>query len=412
MNPRLYSSSITTTLATLTALVAPATLAGCDEGSGPPSAGSSYVLASVVIDADGNRTTYVQMIDSLDAGPFTNASAIELPGNGVVMARGGSFYVGLAEEPTWIRYSLDGTGGIQETGRLSFLNLGATYIDYGNAIVDDQTAVSVLSNPPVAVVWNPDTMTIRGEIPLAHLARDGYELEVWTTVAHDGRVYVPGRWSDWEGGRIFPAASLTILDPATMKIAGIAEDDRCASSGRPVFDADGYAYVMGDGRNYSIQMFANAGGGTAPDNCLLRIPPGGTDFEAGYYYKIPSLTGGLQSITELETARQGSGLGFAKMFYPDQLPPGVEPVDFAFWNERAHKMWRLRLADPPVAEVVQDIPFSAIGFEGSVLDGYLFTGESPDGATSEVFEIDPETNRARPRFTMDGYFNGLYKLAR
>jgi hypothetical protein len=47
-----------------------------------------------------------------------------------------------------------------------------------------------------------------------------------------------------------------------------------------------------------------------------------------------------------------------------------------------------------------------------VLGGHLFAGESPDGSTSEVFEIDPEANTARPRFTMDGYFNGLYELAR
>jgi len=386
--------------------------AGCSDPPAPTPGGSRYVLASVVIDADGGRTTYVQTLDSLDAGPFTNAAAIELPGNGTVLAHGGSFYVGLAEEPTWIRYSLDEAGALAESGRLSLANLGAGYIDFGNAIVDDETAVSVLSNPPTAVVWNPDTMEIRGEIPLPHLARPGYELEVWTTVAHQGRVYVPGRWSDWGGARIYPGASLTILDPKAMAIAGVAEDDRCASSGRPVFDAAGYAYVMGDGRNYSIQMFANASGGTAPDNCLLRIAPGATDFEAGYYYAIPALAGGRQSITELETARQGSGVAFAKMFYPDQLPPGVEPTDFAFWDERAHKLWRLRLADPPIAEEVSGAPFSAIGFGGSPLDGRLFAGESPDGRTSEVFEVDPDTDSARSRFTMDGYFNGLYELAR
>jgi hypothetical protein len=396
-----------TTLWTLAAVL---TLAACSKGPDESPSGGTYVLGSVVIDTEGNRTTFVQTIASLDSGPFDNKTAVEVPGNGVILVSGSHFYAGLAEEPTWVRYSLNASGGIEETGRMSLLNVGVSRIDYGNAIVDEDTAVSVFSDPPVAVVWNPSTMTIKGQVELNQLIRDGYALEVWTTVAHEGRVYIPGRWSDWEGARILPGVSLTLLDPETLQVVGTAEDDRCASGGRVVFDDAGYAYVMGDGRNYSIQMFAHASGGTAPDNCLLRIAPGGTDFEENYFYTIPSLTGGKQSIGELETSAQGSGLGFAKMFYPEKLPEGMEPVDFDFWEERAHKMWRIRLAQPPIAEEVQGVPFSTIGFGGSTFDGRLYSGESPDGSTSEVYEIDPNTNTAVLRFKMDGYFNGLYQL--
>lgn len=374
---------------------------------------SPFALGSVVIDADGNRTTYVQVIESLDDGPFDNEQAIEFAGNGVVLADQGYFLVGAAEEPTWTRYSLD-DGAIVQSGQLSLLLSGATRIDYGNAIVDENTAVSVLSDQAIAVIWNPSTMEIVREVDLGHLVEDGYSLEVWTTVAHDGLVYVPGRWSDWEGGRILPKVSITIIDPKKGEIVGIAEDDRCASGGRVVFDENGYGYVMGDGRNYSIHMFANASEDAAapPDNCLLRIAPGETDFEADYHHTIPSLTGGLQSITELETAEQGTGIGFAKMFHPDELPMGIEPVDFSFWGNRAHKMWRIELADPPSAQEVAGVPFSTVGFAGSMFEGHLYAGESPDGNTSEVYEIDPESNEATLRFEMDGYFNGLYQLRR
>ena len=64
-----------------------------------------FVLASVVIDADDKRTTYVQTIESLDDGPFNNETAIEIPGNGVVMAGDKDFYLGLAEEPTYLSFS-------------------------------------------------------------------------------------------------------------------------------------------------------------------------------------------------------------------------------------------------------------------------------------------------------------------
>lgn len=390
---------------------------GCgdsDDADGGSADGSSgFLLTSVVIDPDNNRTTYAQFVESLDDGPFDNDRAIEIPGNGVVMAgEAGHFYVGLAEQPTWVRYTLDESGALAETGRLSFLNLGATRIDFGNTVVDADTAVSVLSDQAVAVVWNPTTMEIIGEIDLPHLIVADFDLEVWTTISRDGRVYVPGRWSDWSGGRIRQMVSLTILDPDNLEVVGVAGDDRCASAGRPVFDDAGYAYVMGDGRNYSSHMFANAAGGAAADNCILRIVPGETDFELDYYHTVPSLTGGLQSITELETGEQGSGIGFAKMFYPDRLPAGVEPVDFTFWGHPAHKMWRIVLGDAPSAQEVGDIPFSTIGFAGSTVDGKLYTGESPDGATTEVFEIDPASNTAVLRFRMDGLLNGLYPLSR
>ncbi|MCW5808219.1 MAG: hypothetical protein KIT31_38070 [Deltaproteobacteria bacterium] len=380
-----------------------------DDDHQPPTTATSYALASVVIDAEGTRTTYVQVVDGLD-GPFDNARAIELPGNGVVMAHGPHIFVGLAEEPTWVRYTVDATGKVAESGRLSLLNTGVTYIDYGNAIVDDNTAVTVLSEVPSAIIWNPSTMEITGEIDLPHLVREGFSVEVWTTVARDGLVYIPGRWADWEGGRIYPGVSTTIIDPVAKSIVAVAEDNRCASGGRAVFDEAGDLYVMGDGRTYSIHMFANARGETAPDNCLLRIKAGQTTYDPDYFYTIPSLTGGRQSIGELESPANGSGIGFAKMFHPDHLPPGVEPVDFAFWSVPAHKLWRLELADPPRAVEVQGIPFSTVGFEGSALDGKLYTGEGGDTQSSQVYETDPATNTAVLRFTMAGYFYGLYRL--
>lgn len=402
------------------ALAAALTTACGDDGSkdrDAPDSGApveaAYALASVVISPDGSRTTYVQTIKSLDDGPFNNARALEVPGHGVILGGNGSVYVGLAEEPTWIRYTPDASGALHEAGRLTLLDFGASYIDYGNVLVDADTAVSVLSQQAIAVIWNPTTMNVIGEVDLGHLVQDGYDLEVWTTTTHEGLVYIPGRWADWDGARVKNTVSLTILDPKQMKVIGVAEDDRCASGGQVVFDKDGYGYVMGDGRNYSSHMFANAAGTSAPDNCLLRIAPGETDFEADYFYTIPSLTGGLQSITELETARQGSGIGFSRMFYPDKLPEGVEPVDFSFWDEPAHKLWRIELADPPSAKEVGGLPFSSIGFSNSAFNGRLYVGETQNaGQTTEVFEVDPETNQATPTFVMDGYFWGLFDLSK
>jgi hypothetical protein len=178
-----------------------------------------------------------------------------------------------------------------------------------------------------------------------------------------------------------------------------------------VFAPNGDAYVMADGRNWSAQLFATVSSSAIPANCLLRIRAGALGFDPDFLVEIPALTDGLEVATELETGVDGAGVAFAKMFYPGELPEDV-PVagDFAFWEQPAFKMWRIELGDTPSAMPVADVPFAALAWEGASVDGKLYTGESPDYASSRVFEIDPASNRAVPLFEMDGTFYGLHKL--
>ncbi len=402
MSPR---SSLTSTLCLAAALSA------CGPANNTSDGGlnGGYVLTSVVIDPNDNRTTYAQVVAELK-GPFDNTNAIEIPGNGSVIATSDAFFVGLVESPTWVKYVIE-NGKVKEAGRLSFQAYGATAIDYGNTIVDDETAVSVFSDPAKAIVWNPKTLTIKGEVAMNQMLRTGYSVEVWTTVAHNGLVYVPARWSDWTGNRIFAGVGLTILDPATLSVKAFAEDDRCASGGRPVFDAAGNAYVLGDGRTYSIQMFANAAGTTPPKNCMLRIKAGETDFDANFFFEIPSLANGYDTVGELSTVTDGEGIGYTLMFYPEKLPAGMKADSFAFWNEAAFKPWRINFGDTPTMVEVTSAPFAAIGFTSNAMNGKMYSGGAPgsDGL-SDVIALDPATNTVTTAFRMEGYFSGIYEL--
>ena len=378
---------------------------GGEASEAPP---SRFVLASITIDADGNRVSYAQIVDEL-SGDFDNGAAIEAQGNATFLTHGSDFFYGHAESPTWVRYSTQG-GSFTETGRLSFVNFGLAYMDFSNVIVDADTAVSVLTGPAVAVVWNPTTMSVTGTIDLSHLVRDGYSLEAWTVVAHDGLVYVPGRWADWEGGRILQRMSLTILDPKALSVVAVAEDDRCGAGGQVTFDSRGYAYMMGDGRNQMMQVFAASRGERVVPNCLLRIAPGSTDFEDDYFFEIPALTGGLDAMTEMQSATRSDGIGFALMEYPDRISADLDQVNFEHWDTPAYKMWRIELGDTPTAEVVEGANFSVVGFSPASVGGKLYNPESDDGSQSRVYEIDPATNTAALRFTMEGYFAGLLPL--
>lgn len=392
-------------------------LAGCGSSSestggtgGTAPSGPLYALGSVVLNDDGSRTTYVQTLQSLDISTIDNKNAIEIPGNGTLTPFGDSVLVGLTEEPTVVRYKPDAAGVLQETGRVSFLNYGLSYAEFGNVIVDPTHAFMISTEQFLAIAWNPTTMEVTGTTDLSFLKKDGFDVEFWTTTAHEGKVYIPARYANWTDGVIGKSVTLVILDAATNKVLGTATDDRCYSGGRPTFMANGDAYVMADGRSYAAQMYANAAKQTAPANCILKIPAGSMAFDKNYLREVPKLTNGLETTGEMLSLGDGSGTAFAMMFYPSQLPSGVEPVDFNFWSYPVFKGWRLELGDEPKATEVTDMPFTTIGFDAALVEGKLYVGTGPDTAQSTIYEYDPATNKGAKKFTMDGIFYGLHKL--
>ncbi|MEN0061218.1 MAG: hypothetical protein AAGA48_03655 [Myxococcota bacterium] len=379
------------------------------EPESPEPTSVGYALGSVVITPDA-RTTYVQVLPDLDPRmPITNAGAIESPGNGVLMSYGSDVFIGQPDSPVWVRYTADDNGAFTETGRISLANQGLRRVEFGNTIIDDELALTISAETFTAVVWNHRSMTIERSIDMSHMRRNNLILENFSTSAHEGLVYIPARWGNVLTATVYHAVSMTIVDPRAGEIVAIAEDDRCASGGRIVFDADGYGYVMGDGRNLSAQVAAKGGGAPAAPTCLLRIPPGGTEFDPDWHVEIPSLTGGLNAATELEFAEQGTGVGYTWMFHPEMLPKDFEIVDFEFWTYPVFELWQIELSETPSAKPVANVPFGILGFQGASVDGKLYVGVG-DTAQSTVYEIDSEAAAGTPRFEMDGYLYGLFGL--
>jgi hypothetical protein len=397
------------------AVLAVVSLAACggDDGGSPDAAPVTdlWTLASVTIDAEGARTTYVQTLTSLDITSVSNATALEIQGNGTVQLAGGKVYVGLADEPTVVRYGADASGRLVEEDRISFLNEGLAGASFGNVMVSPTKAFMLSTEQYTAVVWNPETMEITGSVDLGALRKEGTDAEFWTVTHHEGRVYVPVRYANWTTGVIDRSVILVVIDAATNQVLATLRDERCYSGGRPAFAPNGDAYVLADGRSWSAQLFATVAGQPVPATCLLRIPAGQLAFDPDYLVEVPGIANGHDAAGELETADNGSGVAFAKLFHIDQLPDGVTiGTDFGFWSAPAFKMWRFELGPSPTATAVIDIPFGALGWEGSVADGTFWVGESPDYSHSIVYAIDPATNTATRRFEMEGTFYGLRRL--
>ncbi len=165
-----------------------------------------FALGSVVIGENDARTTYLQTIKSLDDGPFDNTKAIEMPGNGTFLASGDSVFAGLAEEPTWIRYTADSSGKLAEDGSVELSRLRYPWHGLRKRRREGRSRCFGPQRPGGGGHVEPKNDEILRTVDLAHLVVAGYSLEVWTTMAHDGLVYIPGRWADWMRGKSAPTS--------------------------------------------------------------------------------------------------------------------------------------------------------------------------------------------------------------
>ncbi|WP_169796516.1 DUF4374 domain-containing protein [Chondromyces crocatus] len=379
--------------------------AGRDGVSTEPAA-ELYSVGSIVQSPEG-RTLLVQTLRSLDEDT-TNENALEFAGNSRHWAHGGAVFIGLDEEPTIEKYVPDEAGVLQPSGRVSFLSFGLTSIPAGNIFLAENKAYLMAEGVYKIIVWNPSTMEIDGEIDLAPLKREGFDIEIYYPNRAGNRVYTPLRYVNFAAGEILHEVGLVQIDTDGDVVVADAHDDRCVGASQPAIADDGTLYVLADGRSYLAQLYATQRMTPPPKNCILRILPGETTFDPDFYTEIQAITGGKEVVTPLWYA--GGGVGVAKMFYPDQIPPGTDTSGYKLWYQPAFKLWRIELGDTVRAEEVPGAPFSMNAFGGVTLDGRVFIGETEDGATSTIYEVDPDESRIQSHFVMEGLMRDLYKL--
>jgi len=409
MRTHVIRAFITPHLAMVVGLVGLTVLSGCSEesqGTTTGEVGELYSIGSIIQNPEG-RTLLVQTLQSLDED-INNDNALEFSGNARHWAHGGAVYIGLAEEPTIEKYVPDAGGKLVSSGRVSFLSHGLTSVPAGQVFISDTKAYLFAEGQYRVIVWNPSTMEIAGEIDLSMLKKDDFNIELWTASLAGDRVYVPLRYVNFNAKEIFHQVSVVQIDAAADKVVGVAHDDRCVGASTPAVTDDGTVYVLADGRSYLAQVYAVEKKETPPANCILRIRPGETSFDPDFFVSVPSIAGGRDVVTSLWYVRDG--VGYAKMYYPEQLEPGADTSGFQFWFNPAFKLWRIQLGDQVSAEEVNGAPFSMIAFGGASIGGSLFLGETQDAKTCTVYAMDPDKNQAEPRFEMQGAMRDLYRL--
>jgi hypothetical protein len=322
------------------ATVAAGVLAACSDGDGDDRAktGAIYALASAVFGADGDTTTYVSILDTLDPQTIDYADAIELPGWADLWVHDGHVFVSGGESPTVTKYSVDDRGRLVEEATISFQSYGlASTAFWDNTFVTPDKAY-MINGTTGYVVWNPSTMEIGGTIALPALeAREGLVPRAGTldraNVIRDGKLFQPMYWSDADYARFAPESRIVVIDIATDTVETVLSAP-CAGADVGTIDAAGNLYFS----TWTGGIYAPLVIPDTPPNCVIKVPAGETT--AAVAFTFPDVTDGREGAA---VKHLGDGKLLFSVFHDERVDLVNAEDPFKLIGE---KNWRLWSYDP------------------------------------------------------------------
>jgi hypothetical protein len=386
---------------------------GCDETrapgglAAPGTAAPLYLLAGTIFGTAD--VSYVVPTRSLAPGTTLDYDkALELPGGAGVYGpeRAGHFFVGAGDSPTLTRYEVSAEGSFTRGETLSFANHGLTnaLVNNGGVVfLSPSKAYFIHQEDLKAVVWNPASMQIEGDLALPpELRKEGF------VVVFDGKAQRQGNdlhlvasWADHTNGRYPPGALVVTIDTATDEVVAQEADGRCSQ----VFDS--MRHPSGD-IYYACSPWSAAthralGADFAAESCLLRIRRGQRRFDPDFHVRLPALTGGQVAGTLIP----GQGAeGFVRVLDESLFPvvPGATVRDLT--GAEAWRWWRLDL-DALMASP-SDLAPSAAGATELQIDGVVYTSLSKQDFSETTLIEMTAPGGPRPGLAARGYLhNGL-----
>lgn len=363
-----------------------------DDMPEPPEELPVYLLTTAIFGADGDRTVYLSLSNSLEEPTFSMDEALEQPGVANSQAISGFLYVSSGEEPIITRYSITDDLRWVEEDQVSFANYPLS--DNANLFsqyqVDDETMYLPFDGYK-RIIWNPSTMEIVGTMDDSELAPelDGLTLEPGgnrTSLRYeDGRVMQPFFYHDEDWYNFSPTSPIAVYDPSTHEEASVIEGP-CPGLAVPSQDEQGRTYFSS--WDYT-PFFALFDAGPAP--CVARVNADRTLDEA-FTTDLTELTDG-RYVNNFRYVRDG--WGFADVLHTEELEgdfsgePDPAVLDQIYEFTYYH-MWRIDLENG-TAEPYEDVGASSYGWSTANIDGrsYLFVPQN-GGETTKIFELDDE----------------------
>lgn len=389
----------------LSTLVLPAlALAGAcsDDPAAPPAERPSFLVASSVYSDEGNAT-YLNYETSLDVPELDRERALELAGGATIAGYGGSIFVGDGESPTVTRYELDAAGAPVETGKVSFVNAGASAELYANWFGSATRAYMDISGDE-RLIWDPSSMTTVGKLAIPNLVRMHGDKEIIASYdrgvgIRPGRAFQPFYWANFDFYTFHPRSQIAVIDTATDVIISML-DAPCPGLDVATQDEQGNIYVG----PWTFSQLLRLSDAAQPENCVIKIPAGSDTFDPSWTRSFSALTGGREAGA---LRNIGNGVVLLSVLHPELVPAGTPPDELSglsIW-----RLWRVDLASWTGAPIDGLEPFDG-GYYAFPVDGkavVLLPFE--DYSKTQAFEVPP-TGAAIPRFKTVGWAYQLVDL--
>lgn len=391
-------------------LLLAATLGGCgsdDSDAQANAAGPLYAIMYEVYD-DSGSTSYLSLLDSLDADAIDLDQAIEYgSGRAFIQSYNGWLFVGDAESPTVKRYSLAENGQLILDDSIGFGNYGlpeGAFDSWNVTFINPNKAYLLDFIEGTTIIWNPTTMEIIGDIPAPEeFYREGLSLEGTPGVVRDGLLFRTFDWANYDEAAYSTDILLAVYDVETDQIVKLEQETRCPVPGNLVHqDEAGNIY-------FSNWVWPVAGTimRDAPESCVLRINAGETSFDPEWTLSYPDVTDGHHGAMFTYIA---DGRALVSAFYDERTSFDETTDPWSYVGSNNWRVWDVNLND------MSGTPLRGLDFNGGAytpvqFDGRLFLmvpgGEEDDYAT-QLFEI--VDGEAIPYIKLPGWSYQFVKL--
>jgi len=329
---------------------------------------ATFQADMVIMNRIDDSTGFMVAVDASQDTYIANTYGIELnPAMGIVSHKGMVYTLGSLVEDKVAKYSLKGNIFTKEG---EFITGEGARV--GSVIfVNDNKAYVVAYHEPKLVIFDPQTMSVTGEIDLSSYAlgtineydsqgnviatRPDNNPNASSGVIRDGKLYLGLSQIDtFETFRCQGGASVAIIDTVTDTLEKHIQDPRACSTGllepgnKSIFvDEIGDIYVANHAA-YGFYPGLTAG--------YLRIKNGDDQFDPDYFLSItdldlPEVPGGKVSYSYRDIYA-GDGIVYANLFVPGLTS---NPPDFA--NDKNYLAYKIDLRAKIVTAL--DIPPTA-----------------------------------------------------
>ncbi len=346
----------------------------------PGAAGTAPgVMVAVATRSPEGTNFYVGAYPALPA-QVELSDMIETPSGQNAATFNGYIYVWSPDSGVYTRYAVDDQLRLSDAGAVSFMSFGGT----GNVMtsfISATRAYSMTRDNMQIIVWNPDEMTVTGSIDTSSALDPSYpSFDYGEPVLFGDYVAWPILWYDYDNFDFKPSVDLIFASASTDAPAFARSDARCGGGWSLFTDPEGDLYALGNAW-FGFAHFFDREPARQPNDCLLRIPSGSTEFDPAFSVDLNRAAGTPAVYHTWHTTGRSV---VAAVWDPASDPSTLTNPDDYWVTPMQRKLLRI---DEQVSEPLAGIPnsavFSTLNYR---LDGelYMLMSEGSSGAEGDA----------------------------